>query len=608
VAGDNSATATIYRVSDGARIRGLNARPDVNFTVVGGVDYSPQGNLVAVAYDDYSKGIELYNPNTGALVRTLPGGGYGVRFSRDGQMVIGARLEGPCLWRVSDGAVLHTFSGHGGLFSFSSDNSLVAIGLNPGPDDIRVFRTADGGLQRSITASGLESLWSVAFSPTEDLLVLAGSRPTAAPLPGRSSDEAIEAYRMDGSLAWSYSHTYGGAMQVSFSADGQTLMVAGGWDIPPSFVEDGWDTIQRFRPSDGALLDHFGPHRGGVHRVAFSPDSQLLVHAGSFVMQVRNVADGSVVHTFEHGAGSVEFSRDGTMMLGNVGNIGVWGVPGFALLHVLPGHNNGTTDAVFTPDGTMIASGGFDNRVKLRRIADSSQVWNQPVNSPPLTLAASPDKQFIAAGTRGSTVYLWRASDGVLLRTIPGVNVVMHVAFSPDSTTLAVAEDATFNNLKLYRVSDGALLRTFAGSVGFQKNHVAFTPDGANLVFTAGGQYIQFWRIADGALLREYDRETGPGPWTELPVAVSPDNRHFLYGREDHTVVMARNPFGPAGCYANCDQSAAPPVLNVGDFTCFLARFAAGDGYANCDQSTAPPVLNVQDFTCFLVRFASGCP
>jgi hypothetical protein len=64
----------------------------------------------------------------------------------------------------------------------------------------------------------------------------------------------------------------------------------------------------------------------------------------------------------------------------------------------------------------------------------------------------------------------------------------------------------------------------------------------------------------------------------------------------------------PPGCYANCDQSTTAPVLNVGDFTCFLQRFAAGESYANCDESTTPPVLNVGDFTCFLQRFAAGCP
>jgi hypothetical protein len=65
---------------------------------------------------------------------------------------------------------------------------------------------------------------------------------------------------------------------------------------------------------------------------------------------------------------------------------------------------------------------------------------------------------------------------------------------------------------------------------------------------------------------------------------------------------------GAAPCYANCDQSATPPVLNVQDFTCFLQKFGSGDAAANCDQSTPPPVLNVQDFTCFLQKFSAGCP
>ncbi|MBL9030119.1 MAG: immunoglobulin domain-containing protein [Phycisphaerae bacterium] len=61
-------------------------------------------------------------------------------------------------------------------------------------------------------------------------------------------------------------------------------------------------------------------------------------------------------------------------------------------------------------------------------------------------------------------------------------------------------------------------------------------------------------------------------------------------------------------CYANCDGSTAPPVLNVNDFTCFLNKYAAGDPSANCDGSTAPPVLNVNDFLCFINGFAAGCP
>jgi len=61
-------------------------------------------------------------------------------------------------------------------------------------------------------------------------------------------------------------------------------------------------------------------------------------------------------------------------------------------------------------------------------------------------------------------------------------------------------------------------------------------------------------------------------------------------------------------CYANCDNSSAPPILNVNDFVCFLNRFTASEPYANCDGSTTPPIFNVLDLLCFLNRFAAGCP
>jgi hypothetical protein len=57
-------------------------------------------------------------------------------------------------------------------------------------------------------------------------------------------------------------------------------------------------------------------------------------------------------------------------------------------------------------------------------------------------------------------------------------------------------------------------------------------------------------------------------------------------------------------CYANCDNSCLTPVLNVGDFTCFLNKYQAGDSYANCDGSVVPPILTVNDYLCFLNSFA----
>ena len=60
-------------------------------------------------------------------------------------------------------------------------------------------------------------------------------------------------------------------------------------------------------------------------------------------------------------------------------------------------------------------------------------------------------------------------------------------------------------------------------------------------------------------------------------------------------------------CYANCDGSAAVPVLTANDFQCFLDRFAAGESYTNCDGSSGSPSLTPNDFQCFLNAFAAGC-
>jgi hypothetical protein len=76
-------------------------------------------------------------------------------------------------------------------------------------------------------------------------------------------------------------------------------------------------------------------------------------------------------------------------------------------------------------------------------------------------------------------------------------------------------------------------------------------------------------------------------------------------------------PVPPQPCYANCDESTTPPILNVEDFVCFINRFAEGIAlspaqqlthYANCDNSTTEPILNVEDFICFINEFAAGCP
>src|SRR5262249_26220098 len=93
----------------------------------------------------------------------------------------------------------------------------------------------------------------------------------------------------------------------------------------------------------------------------------------------------------------------------------------------------------------------------------------------------------------------------------------------------------------------------------------------------------------------------------DLPVIAGRTYYIRVAGEDAASGAFALTVSGPAGCYANCDNSTTTPVLNVNDFICFQTKFAAGDSYANCDGSSVPPVLNVNDFICFQSKFAGGC-
>jgi hypothetical protein len=102
----------------------------------------------------------------------------------------------------------------------------------------------------------------------------------------------------------------------------------------------------------------------------------------------------------------------------------------------------------------------------------------------------------------------------------------------------------------------------------------------------------------------------------ENPSGADAGSYHVVVSNTCGAVVSQTVQLGSA-CYANCDGSTTPPVLNVDDFTCFVNQYAAAQGlpqaqqvthYANCDGSTVAPVLNVDDFTCFINSYAQGCP
>ena len=157
----------------------------------------------------------------------------------------------------------------------------------------------------------------------------------------------------------------------------------------------------------------------------------------------------------------------------------------------------------------------------------------------------TPDGGTLVSGaTLDTTLKIWRASDGVLQRTLvhnPGQ--VHAVAVSPDGQYVATAGELVFgadvSPVVLWRISDGALVRTFTGGPDNQADSIAFSPDGTELA--AGEGFDVFvWRVSDGALLRTLSGHS----WSVFSVAYSPNGQSIATASGDNTVKIWRRDNG----------------------------------------------------------------
>jgi WD40 repeat protein len=349
---------------------------------------------------------------------------------------------------------------------------------------------------------------------------------------------------------------------IAWSPDG-TLIATGGGD----------HLVKLWNAQTGAPLGTVASHFDPVNSVAFSSDSALLASGGEDrLIHVVRISDHQGLYTTGLGGfvKSVAFSRDNATLSSGLGysaneqvQFRVSDGEAVAIIH----HHWGTVWSVaYSPDGQYLATSGADSQVFLYSAAATSLLAGLGGHQDDVVAVQfSPDSTLLAsAGLYDRTILLHTLPSAALARSIDVGTAMLHaLSFSPDGQYLAAAAEEwpTRGRLDIYRVSDGATIVRFTEGTGLNVGAVAYSPTGGAIAF----------------------------------------------GREDGTLIVASDS-APAPCYPNCDGSMVVPILNVLDFNCFLARFAAADPWANCDHSSSPPALNVLDFNCFLSAFAAGCP
>jgi WD40 repeat protein len=223
----------------------------------------------------------------------------------------------------------------------------------------------------------------------------------------------------------------------------------------------------------------------------------------------------------------------------------LWDLATATVIRELPGHVNGTTSALFTPDGLTLITGGRDDKIRFWRVSDGVNVRTLNGHTASVrSLAISPDGTMLASGADDASARLWNLSNGTQLARFPVLYPVSDVAFSPAGNLLATAEDGYSTNVRLWDIASGTQVRSFTPEPHGYVSSVAFSPVDGTLVSSSGQAHtIHVWDPDTGALLALYNQETSWGlfPFGQ-PLAFTHSGR-LGYGRGDATVVVAT----PAG-------------------------------------------------------------
>ncbi len=247
------------------------------------------------------------------------------------------------------------------------------------------------------------------------------------------------------------------------------------------------------------------------------------------IQELRMLGRGNALETI--------FSPDGTI-LAVASSIGIW-LYDFHDLEAEPrfleGHTRDVISIDFSPDGQFIASGSYDETLRIwdvetggivRIIQMPKDIIQEYSFSPVYDLAYSPDGQFIVTGS--GQISIWDAQTGDIVQQLAGhENSIKSIAYSPDGLYILSGAGGYLGEerVRLWNVQTGEILKSAEPDMFLSE--VAYSPDGESIAYVGSGRVVirdvNTWEVIQifDSLTQTYD---------VISLDFSPDSQFIIAG------------------------------------------------------------------------------
>ena len=390
-----------------------------------------------------------------------------VAYSPDGRHFVTGDWDGKArLWDAESGEVLQTVAHGQYVHAVAIDAAGERFATGSSDRSIRIYDLQSGEVLQTLVGHG-DAVLCVRFS-SDGQRILSGGYDNTARIWDIDSGQVLQTLLGHTWWVWAAEFSPDDGRIVTASQDGKAIV----WQLAAEGEQNGYE-----------MLTEFTQHEGPIYDAKFS-------------------ADGSSVATAGYDRRVLLWDPDAVEPVDIANRLDQRADPP-APYQELSVHDGPVRAVAFSSDGTLVASGGQDNVVRIWDL-NTEQEKNvlRGHASHVRDCVFSPDSAYLLSAGRDALVKLWQPrADGetLALGNATGIgheDAVLAARYSRDGRQIVTASrDRT---AAVWNVDGQDLVRQFSEGHTFLASSAHFFTDGTRLATGAGDGTTRIWNVATG--------------------------------------------------------------------------------------------------------------